>query len=225
VVTTAPLIGLSTSAVSFNTSFGGAQPAAQNVSITNTGSGTLSGLAVSITYTAGQPSGWLTTASLTGTTAPATLQLRPMVMANGGVYTATINVTAPGAVNSPRQITVTYTVMVSFATHVYPQIVTSCVGCHFSSGTVMNPTTDLSSAQIAYNNLVNVATRLRPPTSPYPLAVTHPIRVVPGSASTSYLLDQVLKVAGAYAMPTGPTMPTSWIDRLREWINLGAPFN
>jgi len=226
VVSTAPSIGLSATTVAFNTTFGGAQPAAQSINITNAGSGALTGLVVSITYGAGQPSGWLTTASLSATTAPATLQLRPMVMANGGTFTATVNIAAPGAVNTPRQITVTYTVMVSFATHVYPQMVTSCIGCHFATGSAMSPMTNLSSALIAYNNLVNVATSRRPPTHAFPLAATHPIRVVPGSASTSYLLDQVLKLVGADPMPTSAAMmPASWIDRFREWINLGAPFN
>ena len=227
VITGVPSIALSSSTATFAANFGAAQPAAQTINITNGGSGSLTGLAVSITYAAGQTAGWLTTASLNTTTAPATLQLRPAVMANGGVYNATVSIASPVAGNSPRTITVTYTVMVLFATQIYPQISTSCVGCHFSSGTTLNPLTDLSSALIAYSNLVNIATNKRQPTYPYPLATTHPIRVVPGNASTSYVLDQVLKVSGAWPMPTSTlsVMPASWIDRFREWINLGAPFN
>lgn len=226
VITAVPTIALSSTTATFSANFGAAQPAAQNINITNGASGSLTGLVVSVTYAPGQTAGWLTT-SLSTTTAPATLQLRPIVMANGGVYNATVSIASPVAGNSPRTITITYTVMVLFATQIYPQIAASCVSCHFSSGTVGAPLTDLSSALIAYNNLVNAATNKRQPTYPYPLATTHPIRVVPGNASASYLLDQVLKTSGAWPMPTSAmsVMPASWIDRLREWINLGAPFN
>ncbi|MEP6832755.1 MAG: hypothetical protein ABJB74_05140, partial [Gemmatimonas sp.] len=226
VIMSVPTIALSSTTASFSTSFGGAQPAAQNITVSNSGSGLLTGLAVSVSYTAGQTTGWLTTASLSSTTATSTLQLRPAVMATGGVFNAIVTITSPVAGNSPQQIAVTYTVMVSFATHIYPLITSNCVSCHFSSGTVGNPLTDLSSALIAYNSLVNVATNKRQPAYPYPLATTHPFRIVPGNASTSYVLDQILKAGGAYPMPTGATsMPVSWIDRFREWINLGAPFN
>ena len=55
----APAIALSPTAILFTSTVGAANPAAQTVSITNTGTGTLSGLATgSIVYGAGQPTGW-----------------------------------------------------------------------------------------------------------------------------------------------------------------------
>ncbi len=107
-----PAIGLSTTAVGFADTLLEADPAAQTVSVTNTAGGVLSGLAVgSPVYAAGQPTGWLT-ASLSGTTAPATVSL---AVAKGalpaGTYTATVPVTSSVASNSPRGIAVTLTVL------------------------------------------------------------------------------------------------------------------
>src|SRR5439155_3562155 len=71
----APASDLSPTSVSFGATPGGANPAPQTVSITNGGGGTLSGLAVEpISYGTGQPTGWLS-ATLSGSTAPATLTL------------------------------------------------------------------------------------------------------------------------------------------------------
>src|SRR5437762_7461251 len=68
----APAIGLNPTSVSFSAIQGEANPAAQSVSVSNSGGGTLSGLGSSITYGTGQPTGWLS-ASLSSTTAPSTL--------------------------------------------------------------------------------------------------------------------------------------------------------
>ena len=106
-----PAIGLSSTAVTFNAQVGGADPAAQAVQVTNSGGGTLSGLAVgTITYGAGA-TGWLTTASLGGATAPTSLTLQPTTGSlAAGSYTATVPITSGVATNSPRTITVTFTV-------------------------------------------------------------------------------------------------------------------
>ncbi|MEK7667730.1 MAG: Ig-like domain-containing protein [Gemmatimonadota bacterium] len=106
-----PSIGLSPTSIAVVDTLGTADPAAQTVAITNTGTGTVSGLAVgTITYGASQPTGWLT-AALSGATAPATLTL---TLAKGalpsGVYTATVPITSPVANNSPRTVTVTFDV-------------------------------------------------------------------------------------------------------------------
>ena len=87
-------------------------PTVQTVGISNGGSGPLTGLSVSAaTYTAGEPTGWLT-ASLSSTNAPANLDLLPTVGALGpGDYHATVNVTSPVATNSPRTIFVQLTVV------------------------------------------------------------------------------------------------------------------
>ena len=54
-----PVIQLSRSAVSFSAVQNGASPSSQTVSVTNGGSGSLTGLGVGVSYTRGQPSGWL----------------------------------------------------------------------------------------------------------------------------------------------------------------------
>jgi fibronectin type 3 domain-containing protein len=110
VLTPAPAIGLSTTVVAFNATQNGAAPAPQTVAVTNVGAGTLSGLSATVTYTAGQPTGWLA-ASLNPTTAPAILSLAasPGSLAPG-TYTATVQVAASVAQNSPQSVTVTLTV-------------------------------------------------------------------------------------------------------------------
>jgi uncharacterized membrane protein len=81
------------------------------VDVVNGGSGTLSGLSLgAIAYAEGQPTGWLT-AALEGTTAPT--KIRAITVSDGlaaGTYTATVPVLAPNASNSPRTLTVNYTV-------------------------------------------------------------------------------------------------------------------
>jgi hypothetical protein len=110
VITSAPFIGLGATSRSFVAQQNGANPPVQTVGVTNAGAGNLTGLATSIQYTAGQPTGWLS-ATLTGTTAPATITLRattgPLPSAT---YTANVRVTSPVAQNSPQTIVVTFTV-------------------------------------------------------------------------------------------------------------------
>ncbi|OGT99732.1 MAG: hypothetical protein A2085_05795 [Gemmatimonadetes bacterium GWC2_71_10] len=101
------LIGLSPTSVAIADTVGTSSPATVNVSVTNAGGGSLTGLAVgAITYGSGA-SGWLT-ATLTATTAPTSLAL---VVDNtglaAGTYTATVPVTASGVGNSPQNLTVT----------------------------------------------------------------------------------------------------------------------
>jgi Big-like domain-containing protein len=111
VVGTAPSIALSSAAVTFNADVTGAAPPAQTIAVTNAGGGTLSGLGVTVTYAASQPTGWLTTASLDQTTAPATLTLRPTQTGLAvGTYGATVTLAAAAASNSPRTIAVTLVV-------------------------------------------------------------------------------------------------------------------
>ena len=110
VLSPAQAIALSTTTVSFAAAQGGASPVTQAVGVTNAGGGALTGLATAIVYTTGQPTGWLT-ASLSGTTAPATLTLGA---ATGtlpvGTHTASVRVTSPVAQNSPQTISVSFTI-------------------------------------------------------------------------------------------------------------------
>jgi hypothetical protein len=106
----APGIALTPTTLSFNAMAGGADPAAKSASVNNTGGGTLDDLGVSVSYAAGQPTGWLN-AALTATTAPATLDVQPVTGSlPAGTYNATIDVASSAAANSPQSIDVTFTV-------------------------------------------------------------------------------------------------------------------
>jgi hypothetical protein len=106
----APLIALATTTISFAGTLGVTDPAPQTVAITNGGTGSLTGLAASITYTAGQPTGWLS-ATVDRTRAPSTLTLAATTGSLvAGTYTATVNVTSPVASNSPQMVAVTFVV-------------------------------------------------------------------------------------------------------------------
>lgn len=110
----APTIVLSPSSLAFDATSGGSNPAPQDVTITNSGTGSLSGLSADPpAYGAGQPTGWLA-ATLSGSTAPATLSVTASVGAlAAGSYTATVSVksAATGVTNSPRAVAVTFTVV------------------------------------------------------------------------------------------------------------------
>lgn len=115
---TPPTIALSSSSLSFAATTGGTNPAPQAVGITNRGSGTLSGLSASVTYQAGQPTGWLAT-SLSSSTSPATLSIVPTTGALGaGSYSAIVSVssTAAGVTNSPQPVIVNLTVAAGVTT-------------------------------------------------------------------------------------------------------------
>jgi hypothetical protein len=127
-----PVIGLSATSLSFSAMSGGTAPAAETVSVTNTGGGTLSGLNGIVTYGSGQTSGWLVV-SLNSTTAPATLTLRPSTVANGlplqpGTYNATVVVrsSVPGVAETSASITFTVTAAPQ------PQITVSPTSVSFS---------------------------------------------------------------------------------------------
>ena len=116
----APAISLSSAAANFSATAGAASPAAQAVTVTNSGTGTLSGLAVgTIAYAGGPTGGWLS-ASLSAATAPTTMALTPST--NGllaGTYTATVPISsvASGVTNSPQSVSLTLTVGPGPATH------------------------------------------------------------------------------------------------------------
>jgi Domain of unknown function (DUF4082)/Concanavalin A-like lectin/glucanases superfamily/Fibronectin type III domain/Viral BACON domain/Bacterial Ig domain len=100
-----PALAVSPTSLSFSATQGGANPAAQTVSVTNTGSGTLA-------VTASDDAAWLTVTPASAT-APATLSVAPSVAGLvAGTYTATVTVTATtqGATGSPNTVAVTLTV-------------------------------------------------------------------------------------------------------------------
>lgn len=109
-----PIIAFSSSVpLAFNLTSGTTCPstsAPPQVSISNEGTGTLNGLSVSASYPAGQPN-WLSV-TLSGSTAPATINAQPSCAAYGlaaGTYTATVSVssTAAGVTNSPHSVSAT----------------------------------------------------------------------------------------------------------------------
>ena len=127
VVSASPVavIALAPTTAAFTATAGGANPASQTVAVTNGGLGALSGLSVSgITYGASEPTGWLN-ASLTATTAPATLTLQPATgTLTAGTYHATVSVASALASNSPQGVAVTFTVVAGPAIGLSPSAVT-----------------------------------------------------------------------------------------------------
>lgn len=107
--TAPPTLNLSPTSLTIQDTAGTANPAAQTINVTNTGGGTLTGLATgTISYGPGA-SGWLQ-ASLSGGSAPAILTLQASNAGlSAGSYTATVPVTGSAA-NSPQNVTVTYVV-------------------------------------------------------------------------------------------------------------------
>ncbi len=115
---------------------GGASPAAQQVSITNSGGATLSGLSTAIQYTSGN--GWLT-ATLSGTTAPSTLTLQANTAGLAvGTYSATVNILSPVAGNAPLPVPVTLTISSQ------PSIVASPNALTFTASVSSPPTQDIT---------------------------------------------------------------------------------
>ena len=101
-----PTIRLSTDNRSFTATEGGSDPATKTVQVTNSGAGTLSGLSAAVSYTAGQPTGWLA-ANLSATQAPSTITLAVTVgTLTAATYTATVAVAAPTAGNTPQTVSV-----------------------------------------------------------------------------------------------------------------------
>jgi len=101
-----PAIKLSKTSESFTGEEGGANPGSQNLRVTNSGEGTLTGLAAAVTYTAGQPTNWLA-ATLSSTTAPSTLTLAVTTgTLAAGTYTASVAVSGTAASNSPQTVAV-----------------------------------------------------------------------------------------------------------------------
>jgi hypothetical protein len=98
-----PMLSVSQSMVSFNTAFGGSNPAATSVNVTNAGSGTL-------TFTAASDSPWLSVTPANGT-APQAIQVSATL---GSLTTASymghITVTSAGVQGSPATINVTFAV-------------------------------------------------------------------------------------------------------------------
>lgn len=101
----APALSLGSTSLNFTYTMGGNLPAAQPLTISNSGSGTLTWTA-SVNSTAT----WLSLDSLSGT-APSTVNVsvNPATL-SAGTYTGTITITGAGAENSPATVTATLVV-------------------------------------------------------------------------------------------------------------------
>src|SRR5207249_565594 len=98
-----PTSGSLPGSMTFTGAEGGANPAAQTLSITNTGGGTLS-------WSASESSSWLSLSPASGTTTTETDTITVTVNTAGlttNTYTVTITLTASGASNTPQQVLVT----------------------------------------------------------------------------------------------------------------------
>ncbi len=103
-----PTIALSPTSLSFSATQGGGNPSAQNVTVSNSGGGTLASPTTSISYSQG--SGWLSV-NCTGSSAPYTCSTQPATGSlSSGTYNATVKVSSTGATNSPQSYTVAFTV-------------------------------------------------------------------------------------------------------------------
>jgi uncharacterized protein YjdB len=108
-LTVTPVISLSPTSLSFTAPNGSTPlPTAQTVSVTSPGSGSVAQLAASVSYASG--SNWLT-ATLGGTTTPATLTIQPSSTAlTVGSYTATVTISSAQSGVASKTVSVTYTV-------------------------------------------------------------------------------------------------------------------
>ncbi len=98
--TTPPTLALNLNSLAYQAITGGGNPAAQNISVSNTGTGTLS-------WTASSNASWLTLSPASGTNA-GTIQASVNIAGlSSGTYNATITVSAPGANGSPEPVGVT----------------------------------------------------------------------------------------------------------------------
>ena len=101
------VLNVSPTSLDFTTT--GALPAAQTLSVTST-FGTAGPVTASTVYAAGSGSGWLDVAVVGSGNTPRSITVRPNdTQLPAGTYEADVVVVAPGAVNTPATVHVTYT--------------------------------------------------------------------------------------------------------------------
>ena len=197
-----PVLALSQSSLNFAMPRGGSNPAAQGVLATNSGSGILNGLGVSISYSSG--SGWLS-AVLDRSEAPAlvTLSASGAGLAAGD-YTATVTVssTVPGVVS--RTIAVKLSVVPGFNADIYSFFTTTYSGYGFTACTACHdgsPSPDYRTATTAYDQMVGTL-------------------LTPGDSINGVLL---CKIQGLSGCGTGMPLPPAQVRQIKLWIAGGAP--
>jgi hypothetical protein len=211
-VTNQATIQLSRTTTPFIAAHRDTSPSPITVNVTNSSGGTLTGLGATVAYTAGTP-GWLT-ASFNTTTAPATLTLTPAsINLQVGTYSATVSVTSPVAVNSPRTIQVDVEVVSSFKNDIQPMLQTNCTNlCH-------NPTPFPLPAPWPRSQLVNTLACLN--------GSADSLWVKPGDPNASYLYTLTLGTTTCgftIPMPPGGLSVVN-NNLIANWILKGAPDN
>ena len=109
-VTAKQFVAVSTTTIAFAAAVTGSDPLAQQVAVSSVGTATLDGLTASVTYHAGQPTGWLA-ASLAASTTPTQLTVQATTGAlAAGVYAATVKIASPEPGTGSASISVTFIV-------------------------------------------------------------------------------------------------------------------
>ncbi len=106
---TVPKLGLSPSTLGFSAQVGGSSPAAKTVNVSNTGGGTLAGVKAAVSYLGGS-SGWLSVSTGGAQNAQSVANTVTVSGLSANTYSATVQVSASGASNSPQTYVVTLTI-------------------------------------------------------------------------------------------------------------------
>lgn len=126
-----PKLALSPTSLSFSAQEGGSAPTSKSVAVTNAGGGTLAAVSTSVTYGPGG-SGWL---DVTGSGSGNSQSLENKIDLTGltpNTYSATVQVSATGASNSPQSYTVSFTLTAKPST-TDPTIVLSPTSLQFTA--------------------------------------------------------------------------------------------
>ena len=107
--TTTPVVSLAPASLAFTGTVGGNNPTAQTLTVTKTGTG-------SITWTASDNATWLTLSPSTGTATAAVTTSVNLAGLAAGTHNATISVAVAGSSNTPQSIPVSLTVTANTAT-------------------------------------------------------------------------------------------------------------
>jgi uncharacterized protein (TIGR03118 family) len=152
------------------------------------------------------------------TTSPYSVQWDTSTLANGSNVSLTATATdVDGNVGTSPGVTVTVgaaTTLTQIQTDVFTPI---CSGCHNGVGSVLPGVQNLTAGH-SFASIVGVASLEQPAL----------MRVKPGDAANSYLIHKLEGAAGITGgqMPLGmPPLDQATIDKIKSWINSGAPNN
>ena len=185
-VTAAPVIQLASTTASFLSQQDNVDPANQQIGVSNSGGGSLTGLTATVSYV-GSTTGWLnasiaTSAPVSPSSTPLTLSITTGTIVPG-TYQATVTVASSLGGVASKQVTVTFERQATLTNDVYPKIFSAlnCSGCHSSpsgaDGVFLDSPTDANAT------LVNVA--------PSVSASGFPNRVTPSDSTSSWLWVQL----------------------------------